>query len=106
MESLCFFGFLASKLISAVRLLLCCFPDQIHKAQSPALGVDEFGHERVGWSFAQITDGAVLHDLPCIHEDDFVTEINGFRQIVSDKQHGLAQTHENFLQIFLQRGPH
>src|SRR4051794_11119336 len=72
-------------------------------ARDPALRIDELGHERVGWSFAEIGDRAFLNDSAFVHEHDLVCKISRFRQIVSDEKYRLAKPHENFLEIFLQR---
>src|SRR5262245_44791606 len=71
-----------------------------------ALCVDELGHERIGWSLTQVANRTSLNDPPFIHENDLVSEINRFRQIVSNKKHRLTQARENFLEVLLQRCAH
>ena len=48
-----------------------------------SLGVYELGNEWAHGFLSKISDRTSLHDSALIHENDFVAEIGGFRQIVS-----------------------
>src|SRR6266478_2940831 len=67
---------------------------------------NEFRHERVSGSFAQIDSRAFLHDLALLHEHDFIAKISRLGQIMGDEEHRLLQPRKNFFKILLQRSPH
>src|SRR5437879_617129 len=69
-----------------------------------ALGMDKLRDESTRRFRAQIFQRAGLDNAAFAHQDNFISKIGRFGEIVCHEDCGLLQPRKNFFQIFLQCG--